>query len=57
MFPLPWLRERFPTFRYSASAVIADGTIQVRIGYVSETDVLVEGLNKLGEYVNKNLSS
>ncbi|KKY35320.1 putative aspartate aminotransferase [Diaporthe ampelina] len=29
----------------------------VRIGYVSETDVLVESLEKLGEYVNKNLSS
>ncbi|KAG6368424.1 hypothetical protein INS49_002631 [Diaporthe citri] len=29
----------------------------VRIGYVSETDVLVESLKKLGEYVNKNLSS
>lgn len=32
-------------------------TVQVRVGYVSETDVLVEGLNKLGQYVNKNLSS
>lgn len=31
--------------------------IQVRIGYVSETDVLVEGLNKLGGHVKKNLSS
>ncbi|KAI7776041.1 hypothetical protein LA080_005866 [Diaporthe eres] len=29
----------------------------VRIGYVSETGVLVEALKKLGEYVNKNLSS
>ena len=39
------------------AAVIANGTAQVRIGYVSETDVLVESLEKLGEYVNKNLSS
>ncbi|KAJ0122206.1 spartate aminotransferase [Diaporthe amygdali] len=29
----------------------------VRVGYVSETAVLVEGLKKLGEYVNNNLSA
>lgn len=38
-------------------AMIANATAQVRIGYVSETGVLVEALKKLGEYVNKNLSS
>lgn len=37
--------------------MIANATAQVRIGYVSETDVLVKALKKLGEYVNKNLSS
>lgn len=37
--------------------VIANAKVQVRIGYVSETGVLVEALKKLGEYVNKNLSS
>ncbi|KAK2598544.1 hypothetical protein N8I77_011949 [Diaporthe amygdali] len=29
----------------------------VRVGYVSETAVLVEGLKKLGEYVSNNLSA
>lgn len=36
--------------------VTTNATEQVRIGYVSETDVLVEALKKLGEYLNKNLS-
>lgn len=50
---LSWLAERV----YSTPTAMANTTIQVRIGYVSETDVLVEALKKLGEYVSKKLSS
>lgn len=53
----PWPSLGWPRGFAQRPAAMANATIQVRIGYVSETDVLVEALKKLGEYVSKKLSS